>query len=183
MRPKVVTNLKNTLYYPRNSTIIWRRLENGTDQPVQTKWSKCPIKIPGVNFGNSIHNNSTWDKITEGLTKKNSISGTEWHLLFICKKIIVNQTLLSKLWYIGQIYTIPKYTKTKLKECTISSWTEKKMRPSRHLAYNSISLEGWTGNYRHRYSIKLSKNKTDLKVIKSYQYSPERSHAPCIDLT
>ena len=51
--------------------------KNGTDQPVQTKWSKCPIKIPGVNFGNSIHNNSTWDKITEGLTKKNSISGTE----------------------------------------------------------------------------------------------------------
>ena len=43
------------------------------------------------------------------------------------------------------------------------------MRPSRHLAYNSISLEGWTGNYRHRYSIKLSKNKTDLKV---YQILP-----------
>ena len=57
----------------------------------------------------------------------------------------------------------------------------KKMRPSRHLACNSISLKGWTRNYRHRYSIKLSKNKTDLKVIKSYQYSLERSHAACID--
>ena len=27
------------------------------------------------------------------------------------KKIIINQILLSKLWYIGQIYTIAKYTK------------------------------------------------------------------------
>ena len=29
------------------------------------------------------------------------------------KKVIVNQTLLSELWYIGQVYTSPKYTKTK----------------------------------------------------------------------
>ena len=42
----------------------------------------------------------------------------------IGKKIIVIQILLSQLSYIGQIYTIPKYTKTKLKECTISSGTE-----------------------------------------------------------
>ena len=43
-------------------------------------------------------------------------------LLLRDKKIILNQTLLSKLWYIGQICTIPKYTK---KEYTISSGTGK----------------------------------------------------------
>ena len=47
----------------------------------------------------------------------------------IGKKIIVNQILPSKLWYIGQIYTIPKYTKTKLIQCRISSGTEIKCDP------------------------------------------------------
>ena len=44
----------------------------------------------------------------------------------IGKKIIINQILLSKLWYRGQIYTIPKYIKKKLKnKYTISSGTMK----------------------------------------------------------
>ena len=32
------------------------------------------------------------------------------------KKIIVNQILLFKLWYIGQIYTIPKYIKNEMEK-------------------------------------------------------------------
>ena len=60
-------------------------------------------------------------------------------------------------------------------------WNRNKMQPCRHLAYNSIGSEEWTRNYRHKYSIKPSQNKTDLKVIKSYQYSLERSHAASID--
>ena len=58
--------------------------------------------------------------ISDNFTEKTFLIG---------KKIIVNQIILPKLWYIGQIYTIPKYTKTKLKECTISSGTEKKCDP------------------------------------------------------
>ena len=43
------------------------------------------------------------------------------------KKIIVNKILLSKLWYIGQIYTIPKFIKEKIekkkkKKAQISIW-------------------------------------------------------------
>ena len=34
------------------------------------------IKILGVNFGNSILDNSKWDKLSEGIAKQ-SISGTE----------------------------------------------------------------------------------------------------------
>ena len=55
--------------------------------------------------------------ISDNFTKKTFLIG---------KNIIVNQILLSKLCHIGQIYTIPKYTKRKLKECTIFSGTEKK---------------------------------------------------------
>ena len=43
------------------------------------------------------------------------------------KKIIVKKILLSKLWYIGQIYTIPKFIKEKIekkntKKSQISIW-------------------------------------------------------------
>ena len=55
--------------------------------------------------------------ISENFTERTFLIG---------QRIIVNQILLSKLWYISQIYTIPKCTKRKLKECTISFPTEKK---------------------------------------------------------
>ena len=40
------------------------------------------------------------------------------------KKIIVNKILLSKLWYIGQIYTIPKFIKEEIEKAIaqLSIW-------------------------------------------------------------
>ena len=79
------------------------------------------------------------------------------------KKIIVNQTLLSKLWYIGQIYTIPNILKWKLEEYTISSGTEKSM--ASQASSSVLHLEGWTRYFKHKHSIKLSKNEINSKVI------------------
>ena len=76
-------------------------------------WSKFSIKILGVHFGNSVPDNSNWDEISHILTKK-TVSRTECNSLWDEKKRIVNQILLSKLWYIGQIYTIPKFTKEEI---------------------------------------------------------------------
>ena len=59
-----------------------------------------------VNFVNSSLDNSNWDKISESLTKKSIFGG---------KKIVINQ-VLSKLWYIVQIYTIPKYIKKQVEK-------------------------------------------------------------------
>ena len=44
----------------------------------QDKWNGYyfPLKNLVVNFGNSIIDNSNWDKISEGIIK-NSVSGTE----------------------------------------------------------------------------------------------------------
>ena len=82
--------------------------------------TKIPIKIPEVNFGNSILDNSKWDKIRDGIAKKIH----SWNSVRLSEKgVIVNETLLCKLWCIGQICTIPKYTK---KEYTNSSGTGKK---------------------------------------------------------
>ena len=60
------------------------------------------------------------------------------------KKIILNQILFSKLWYIGQIYTMPKYVKKgigKGKICTISSGTGK-IQPLRPPTQLSIWRDG-----------------------------------------
>ena len=74
------------------------------------KWtsgiSQFPIKILGFHFVNSVLDNNNWDKINEKLTKK-IIFGIEYYSLREEK----NQILSSKLWYIGQMYTIQKYIK------------------------------------------------------------------------
>ena len=88
--------------------------------------TKISIKILGVNFGNSILDNSRWNKINDNIAKQ-STSRSEWDSL---KGVIVSQTLLSKLWYIGQICNIPKYTK---EEYMISSGTGKKIQPPWHV--------------------------------------------------
>ena len=100
-------------------------------------WSQYSIKILWVHFGNSVFDNSNWDEISHSLTKENNI----WNRVQISlrwKKIIVNKTLLSKFWYIVQIYTISKLSKKKLKkQYKISSGT-KKTWPPRHLVQLSI---------------------------------------------
>ena len=50
--------------------------KNRIHQPGQMELSKISIKTFGVNFGNAILDNSNWDEISEGITKK-SISGTQ----------------------------------------------------------------------------------------------------------
>ena len=87
------------------------------------------------------------------------------------KKIIVNQTLLSKLWYIGQICTIPKYTK---KQYTIFSGTG--INTTSQTPDSTLNLDDWTRYFRHRDTIKLSENKMDSKFIEFYQCSLEKSH-------
>ena len=40
------------------------------DKPRQMVWSQFSIKIIGVYFGNSAHENRSWDKIYDNLTNK-----------------------------------------------------------------------------------------------------------------
>ena len=46
------------------------RYKNRTDKPRQVAWSQFSIKMVGVHFYNSAHNNRNWDKIYDNLTKK-----------------------------------------------------------------------------------------------------------------
>ena len=78
-------------------------------------WSSFSIKILGIIFDNDVPDNSIWDKISANLTKQIHI----WNRVTLSlrgRKIIINQILLSKLWYIGQIYTMPKYIKKEIEK-------------------------------------------------------------------
>ena len=71
--------------------------------------------------------------------------------------IIINQILLSKLWYIGQICAAPKYVKNEIerKQYIISPWTEKKY----DISGTSPLLGCGLGILDIRNSIKLYKSK------------------------
>ena len=62
----------------------------------------------------------------------------------------------------------------------ISSETEK--TTTSQTPSSTPQLDNWTRCIRHRDTIKLSKNKMDLKVIKSHQCSPGKSYAVSIEL-
>ena len=67
---------------------------------------------------------------------KNPISGTD---IFVSlslrgKNIIRNQILVSKLWYVGQIYAIPKYQEGNWKKNMQFPLEQEKIRPPRHWA-------------------------------------------------
>ena len=114
----------------------------------QDKWhdQNCPSKYC-VNFVNS--------------SLDNSLRG---------KKIIINQ-LLSKLWYIVPIYTIPRYIKKEI-EKRIYNFLRNIKKKS-----DFPDTQKLLGHFRHRqfnsssHSIKFSKNKIDSKIIKSHQCS------------
>ena len=92
-------------------------IKNITDQSGQMEWSQFSIKILAINFGISILDTSNWEKISKVIIKKDQIQNRV-RLSLRGKKLIVNQILVSKLWYIGQIYTIQKYIIKKKKKQT-----------------------------------------------------------------
>ena len=84
-------------------------------------WSQFSIMILGVYFDNSVLYNSNWDKISNS-KKKKSIFRREYDSLWDEKK-----KLLSKLWYISQIYSIPKFIKEEIEKAIaqLSIWKSK----------------------------------------------------------
>ena len=103
--------------------------------------SNFSIKILGINFDDFISDNSKSDKIRDNIAKKIHI----WNrvrLSLRSKKLIINQFLISKFWYIGQIYAIPKYIKKQIEKMIYDFlWEGKKIRPPRHL----FQLPIWKG--------------------------------------
>ena len=104
-------------------------------------WSNFSIKILGLNFDNFIPDNANWDKIRDNIAKKIHM----WNRATLSlrgKKLITNQILLSKLWYIGQIYAVTKYIKKQIEKMIYDFlWGGEKICPPRHL----VQLPIWKG--------------------------------------
>ena len=98
------------------SQALWAgTYKNRYDKPGKMAWSNFSIKILGITFDNAVPDNSNWDKISANIAKRIHI----WNRVRLSlrgRKIIINQILLSKLWYIGQIYTIPKHIKKEIEK-------------------------------------------------------------------
>ena len=68
-----------------------------------------------IHFGNFVLDNSNRDKISHSLAKK--IQYLEQSAaLSEMKEITLNHIFLSKIWYIGEIYTIPKFIKKEIEK-------------------------------------------------------------------
>ena len=139
------------------------------------EWSQFSSKILGANFGNSILDNSNWDKVSEGVNKKFHIRNRVTLSLRDKKDNCKPNPLIQIGEHRLNIYYSKNISKRKLKECTISSGTEESM--TSQAPSLTFHLKEWTSYFRYRQLIKLSKNKLDSKIIKSHQFSLERFHA------
>ena len=114
------------------SQALWTSgYKNRYDKPENMAWSHFSIKILGITFDNFVPDNSNWDKISANIAKRIHI----WNRVRLSlrgRNIIINQILLSKLWYIGQIYIIPKYVKKEIEKRIYDLlWEGKKICPPR----------------------------------------------------
>ena len=91
------------------SQALWARsYKKRYEKAGNMAWSNFSIKILRIHFDNSIPDNSNWNKISANIAKRIHV----WNRVRLSlrgRKIIISQILLSKLWYIGEIYAIPKY--------------------------------------------------------------------------
>ena len=131
-----------TLFLLKSQALWAGEYKNIYNQSGNMEWSNLSIKLLGINLGNFILDNCIWDKISENIPKKIHI----WNRIRLSlrgNKMIINQILLSKLWYIGQIYTIPKYIKKEIEKRIYDFLREeKKIRPPRHLVQLPIAKSG-----------------------------------------
>ena len=115
--------------------------KNRYDKPGTMAWSNFSIKILDITFDNFVPHTSNWDKISANIAKRIHI----WNRVRLSlrgRKIITNQILLSKLWYIVQIYTITKYIKKEIEKIIYDFlWEGKRIRSPRYLAQLPI----WKG--------------------------------------
>ena len=115
-----------------------------TDQPIQIEWSNNKIKILGYTFGHDEKDNEleNWEKTIEKINK----SIKQWaslQLSLIGKKMIINQVLLSKIWYLAYVTTPPKKVINRINRMIYDFlWNYKKIRVSRNTITQPIQKGG-----------------------------------------
>ena len=98
------------------------------EKPLGFNWSSFDIKILGYIYGNTDENwSNVKTKIQKSINKWNNLK-----LSLIGKKIVINQVLLSKIWYFAYVETPPKNVIQEIKRDIYNFlWSYKKIRINR----------------------------------------------------
>ena len=101
-------------------------------------WLQLSIKLTGLHFGNSVLDNSNWDKVSHSLTKKQYLEQSKTLFEMKKKKNCKPNPLTQTLVFRSNIYYSKIYQKGNWKkQYKISSGTNK-IWPPRHLAQLSV---------------------------------------------
>ena len=74
-----------------------------TEKPLGFNWNSYEIKILGYIYGNAYNWFKVKSKIQKSINKWNNLK-----LSLIGKKTVINQELLSKMWYLAYVETPPQ---------------------------------------------------------------------------
>ena len=140
------------------------------EKPLGFNWSSYEIKILGYIYGNTDQNwSNVKTKIRKSINKWNNLK-----LSLIGKKTVINQVLLSKIWYFAYVDTPPKNFIQEIKKDIYNFlWGYKKIRINRVTTTMPIN-EGGLGIIDIECQCKaikcaiISKLLTDIQLNKSW---------------
>ena len=99
-------------------------------KPLDFKWNSKKIKILGFIYGQNGRENplENWDKVKKKI-QKDIANWNNLRLSLIGRKLVINQIMLSKMWYLAYVETPPKFILQEIKrEIYNFLWNFKKIR-------------------------------------------------------
>ena len=121
--------------YNRNKCVgMWLGVNiDNTEKPLRFKWNSERIKILGYIYGQNPKDNQeqNWGKVITKIQKDINKWGN-LKLSLIGKKLIINQIMLSKIWYLAYVETPPKHIIQDIRRTVYNFlWNFKKIRVNR----------------------------------------------------
>ena len=85
-------------------------------KPLDFKWNSKKIKILGFIYGQNGRENplENWDKVKKKI-QKDIANWNNLRLSLIGRKLVINQIMLSKMWYLAYVETPPKFILQEIK--------------------------------------------------------------------
>ena len=132
--------------YNRNKCVgMWLGVNrDNTDKPLGFKWNSEQIKILGYIYGQNPKDNQeqNWQKIKSKILKDIN----KWNnlkLSLIGRKLIINQVMLSKIWYLAYVETPPKHIILDIKRAIYNFlWNFRKVRVNMVTTTMPITMGG-----------------------------------------
>ena len=132
--------------YNRNKCVgMWLGVNiDNADKPLGFKWNSEQIKILGYIYGQNPKDNQeqNWHKIKSKILKDIN----KWNnlkLSLIGRKLIINQVMLSKIWYFAYVETPPKHIMLDIKRAIYNFlWNFRKVRVNMVTTTMPINMGG-----------------------------------------